>query len=108
MAVGVLALGGCADENLFSTCPLSKSITETCAEQAGDQATFTCVVADHPYCNQSICASWLGSATFCTRSCSSNGDCEGTPSPSTCEVHLAGEAEELHFCVPDNQKPESP
>lgn len=85
------ALSGCPDDNLFTDCPLSNSIAAAC-EDVGGGVDFNCVVAEHPYCLEEICASWQGSESFCTRSCVIDDDCPGT---STCESHL-----QLDFCVP--------
>jgi hypothetical protein len=83
---------GCAADPLFMECPLSKSIVETCAADS-DNILFTCVVAEHPSCLESICASWLGEDAVCSQACGSDTDC---PAGSTCKSHLS-----LSFCVLD-------
>ena len=86
-----LATGpGCAPDPMFMECPLSNSIVAECQTDE-DTILFTCVVAEHPYCLDSICASWQGSPAECTQSCQSDGDC---PAGSTCQTHL-----NLSFCV---------
>ncbi len=89
----LIALSGCPDDNLYTACPLSNSIIEACAN-AGDGVEYNCVVAEHPYCLEEICASWQGSDSFCTRSCVIDDDCPGT---ATCESHL-----DIKFCVPED------
>lgn len=81
---------GCAPDPLFMECPLSNSIVAECQTDE-DSILFTCVVAEHPYCLESICASWQGAPAECTQACSSDGDC---PAGSTCQNHL-----DLSFCV---------
>lgn len=88
------ALGACAEDDLFSDCPLSNSIQETC--ESGQASTdLTCVVAEHPFCNEKICARYKGSAPFCSRSCSGDADCPGGSGCAT--VEKLG----LSFCVQD-------
>ena len=90
--ISIGASSGCDEEPLFIDCPLSNSIVAACKE-AADTTKFTCVVADHPFCFEKICASWKGSGSFCSRSCTSDGDC---PPSSTCRQHLNS-----MFCVPN-------
>jgi hypothetical protein len=83
----ISALGlttGCAPDPLFMECPLSNSITAEC-EASADSIVFTCVVAEHPYCLESVCASWQGSPAECTQTCQADSDC---PTGSSCQSHL--------------------
>ncbi|MCB9729487.1 MAG: hypothetical protein H6744_08775 [Deltaproteobacteria bacterium] len=84
------ALAACDDPELYGECPFSNSIEATCESQAGN-TKLTCVVAEHPFCLESVCASWQGSSTFCTRACTADSDC---PELSTCQTSL-----DLSFCV---------
>ncbi len=77
-----LGLESCADDDLFTDCPFSESIEEVCEAQAST-TDFTCVVEDHPFCTEKICARYKGSETFCTRACTTDTDCPGV---STCET----------------------
>ncbi len=89
--LGALGVAGCEDPADFESCPLSQSIVEAC--QADDtNSVLTCVVGDHPMCEESICASWEGSEPFCSRACQTVADC---PADSTCEQHLG-----TQLCVP--------
>ena len=81
---------GCAPDPLFMECPLSNSIVAECKTDA-DSILFTCVVAEHPYCLESICASWQGGPAECTQACQSDGEC---PAGSSCQTHL-----DMSFCV---------
>jgi len=90
-AMGALALVGCDEEEFFHACPLSQSIQDICEAESTTTA-ITCVVAEHPLCEESVCASWQDSEPFCTRACNVNADC---PEASTCEVYL-----NFAFCVP--------
>ena len=87
-------LSACETEPLFIECPLSPSIKTACEteQQQTDEAELTCVVAEHPYCLESICASWRGSEPFCSRACEADTDC---PADATCQEHLGS-----LFCVP--------
>ncbi len=100
LLVMALAFGACDEDPDFMHCPLSNSIIEVCEQQAGGAAVFTCVVEQHPFCVDAICASWEGSDPFCTRACATDTDC---PSASTCREYL-----ELRFCVPSSALPVEP
>ena len=81
---------GCAPDPMFMECPLSNSIVAECQTDE-DSILFTCVVAEHPYCLDSICASWQGGPAECTQACQTDSEC---PAGSTCQEHL-----DLSFCV---------
>ncbi len=90
-AVGLGALTACDDEEpFFKPCPLSESIIQLCEEES-DDTSLTCVVSDHPMCNEHICAQWKGSDSFCSKVCSADTDC---PTGSRCGQYL-----EFSFCV---------
>jgi hypothetical protein len=91
LGICLMGPGACGDDNMFSPCPFSNSIEESCSE---DTAKYTCVVAAHPYCDEQVCLSWLESAPFCTQVCQADTDC---PSGSTCRDYL-----EDSYCVPDS------
>ena len=86
----------CETEPLFIDCPLSPSIKTACEmeQEQTDEAELTCVVAEHPYCLESICASWRGSDPFCSRACEQDADC---PADASCQEHLGA-----LFCVPSS------
>jgi hypothetical protein len=84
------ALSACDEPKLYGECPFSKSIDATC-ESTATNTSITCVVAEHPFCLENVCASWRGSSTFCTRACTVDADC---PELSTCQTSL-----DLSFCV---------
>lgn len=92
-ALGALtaSAGACDTTELFHDCPLSDSIVAAC-EAESTTTELTCVVADHPLCEDNICAAWQNSDPFCTQACSVNADC---PEGSSCETYL-----DLAFCVP--------
>ena len=56
-----------------------------------DGSGFTCVVADHPFCLEAVCAAWEGGQPQCTRNCETTADC---PQGATCQEHIG-----LRFCV---------
>jgi hypothetical protein len=86
------ALSACDEPELYGDCPFSNRIVATC-DSSTPSTSLTCVVAEHPYCLESVCASWQGSTTFCTRACTSDAQC---PVASTCQTSL-----DLSFCVED-------
>jgi len=90
-ALGALSVGACDTTELFHDCPLSESIVDAC-EAESTTTDLTCVVTEHPLCEEQICASWRNSEPFCTQACSVNADC---PVGSTCETYL-----DFAFCVP--------
>ncbi len=96
---GIIAAGmtlcavGCEADPLYIDCPMSDAIKQACASQQST-TQLTCVVEQHPYCNEAICAMWQGSDPFCSRTCSGDGDC---PSGSTCQTYL-----DINFCVQDS------
>ena len=87
----------CADEEVFIDCPLSNSIEASCTS-LDETVAFTCVVESHPFCLDKICASWEGSRSFCTQSCTVDGD--DCPESSSCQTSL-----DISFCVPDEEIP---
>jgi len=87
-----LSMGACdAAEPFFRHCPLSQSIITICQENEPDTA-LTCVVKDHPMCDEQVCAAWEGSDSFCSRLCAADADC---PAESTCKAYL-----DFAVCVP--------
>lgn len=111
--IGYLA-SACHSDGLYDPCPMSNSIQEACEQVPGEGAecasdaecengltcvegrcadgtAYTCVVAEHPFCLEEICASWEGSEAVCTRACDSDGDCPGA---DQCKAHNG-----LKFCV---------
>lgn len=114
LALFTLSVLGCHSDGLYDSCPLSKSIVDACNKVAfegtpcetesdcegelfcldgvcSDGTAYTCVVAEHPFCLEEICASWQGAPAVCTRACTSDDDCPGTGS---CVKH-----QDLRFCV---------
>lgn len=79
-------------EEFFHDCPLSPTIINACAEEQ-ENADITCVVKEHPMCDEGVCGKFRGSDSFCSRVCESNDDC---PELSTCQPYL-----DYSFCVPD-------
>ena len=100
LVASALALGalGCHSDGLYDPCPLSNSIKDACGKassegqscdesddcQGGltciegtcsDGTAYSCVVAEHPFCLERICASWQGAAPVCSRACESDDDC---------------------------------
>ncbi len=92
LALATVTASACDPDPLFEPCPLSHSIQQACAAEAED-TLYSCVVADHPFCLEGICASWLGQPAVCTKACASDADC---PEGTQCKAHL-----DLHFCVLD-------
>ena len=90
--VSLAAVAGCEEEEFFRSCPLSATIIEAC-EIESTSTTLTCVVAQHPICDEQICAKWEGSESFCSRTCLADTDC---PSGSSCLTYL-----DFAFCVPE-------
>lgn len=97
--VAVTSGTGCDDEEpFFRSCPLSTSIVELCREDQPN-TELTCLVTQHPMCVEGVCATWEGSGTFCSRTCTDTADC---PPESACLPYLDGS---LSICVPD-ERPE--
>lgn len=110
-----LLCAACHSDGLYDPCPLSNSITEACDQVPGeglactsdaeceeglscvegrcaDGTAYTCVVAEHPFCLEEICASWEGAEALCTRACENDDDCPGL---DRCKAHNG-----IQFCVP--------
>jgi hypothetical protein len=118
---GALFAVACHSDGLYAPCPLSNSILDACAQAPGEGAVcttaaecseglscaagqctdgtaYTCVVAEHPFCLDQICASWEGTEPVCTRACVIDDDCPGA---DKCMAHNS-----LRFCVVSEQLPE--
>ena len=114
VALLMLGVTACHSDGLYDPCPLSKSIVAACSDaaqeglsctssddcgqglscvdgQCSDGTAFTCVVAEHPFCLEEICASWQGAPSVCTRECAIDDDC---PGEGRCVQHQS-----LRFCV---------
>lgn len=97
LVLGAVAVSSCDDEEpFFRDCPLSTSILEVCEEESTD-TDLTCIVREHPMCDEAVCAAWKGSQSFCSRECTGDGDC---PAESTCQTYL-----EFSVCVPNELPP---
>lgn len=83
-------------EPFFRSCPLSTSIVAICKEDQPN-TELTCVVTQHPMCDEGVCAAWEGSGTFCSRTCTGSSEC---PPESACLPYLDGT---LSVCVPDER-----
>lgn len=81
----MLLAGGCSAEDIGDPCPLSEAIEAACQEEQ-DTTTYTCVVEEHPTCNEQVCAAWGDAEAFCSRKCDADTDC---PGGYTCEDYLA-------------------
>jgi hypothetical protein len=91
--LGALGATACDDEEpFFHHCPLSSSILDVCQEDVSDTA-LTCIVREHPMCEEMVCASWEGSDSFCSRECAGDGEC---PADSSCQTYL-----DFRLCVPN-------
>jgi len=99
LVLATFALASACDdeEPFFHSCPLSQTLINACAEQQ-ENADITCAVREHPMCDESVCAKYRGSASFCTRSCTTDADC---PTESTCQDYLVFEDDQFRFCVPN-------
>jgi len=97
LVLGALAFSACDDaEPFFHHCPLSTTIIDVCEQESTD-TELTCVVREHPMCEEQVCASWKGSDSFCSRACAADSDC---PVDSTCQAYLA-----YSVCVPNAVPP---
>lgn len=99
-AIAAALAGGCDDElEFFRSCPLSSSIIEVCREDQPN-TDLTCVVTEHPMCDERVCAAWEGSGSFCSRTCELTSDC---PPDSVCLPYLQGL--DISVCVPNERPP---
>jgi len=100
MGIAVAFASGCDDEaEFFRSCPLSSSIIEVCREDQPN-TDLTCVVTEHPMCDERVCAAWEGSGSFCSRTCELTSDC---PPDSVCLPYLQGL--DISVCVPNERPP---
>lgn len=94
LTLSLLSLAGlsaCDEDEFFRPCPLSQTIIDVC-EADSPTTSLTCVVREHPLCDEQVCSMWQDSEPFCTRSCVEDADC---PEGSICEPHL-----DFALCVP--------
>ena len=117
-AITACLASACHSDGLYDPCPMSNSILDACAQVVGEGTTcqsdaecldgltcvggtcadgtaYTCVVAEHPFCLEEICASWQGGEAVCTRACVSDDEC---PGEGRCMAH-----NDLKFCVDSSQ-----
>jgi|GEM_PF-2569890 len=74
-----LSVSACDPEPLYEGCPLSSRIQAVCDEQNQGKDDYTCVVREHPWCLEDICASYQDQPSVCTRACESDADCPSSP-----------------------------
>ena len=96
LVLGAVPLACDEDPEFFHHCPMSRSIIAVCEEDQPD-TELTCVVKEHPMCEEQVCAAWEGSDSFCSRLCASDGEC---PAESRCLQHL-----DYSLCVPNELPP---
>lgn len=89
--LGVLALlvTGCADD-LYSDCSPDD-------ELGCDDDSYSCVAEPDFQCSTQVCAKYKGGRTYCTQSCTSDGECQG----GECKRFILGRDDK--YCVPDDQ-----
>lgn len=89
--VALLAVG-CADD-LYSDCSPDDELN--C--ESGDDSSYSCVAEPDFQCSTQVCAKYQGGRTYCTQSCTSDGECQG----GECKRFILGREDK--YCVPQDQ-----
>ncbi|MSP90184.1 MAG: hypothetical protein EXR79_00025 [Myxococcales bacterium] len=95
---------GCDTQAQYAPCELDKEVTDKVVgknicngtSKAGDTS---CVVTQHPHCDQSICLSYYSQTAFCTKMCVNNTEC----GPNTCCWTFKDEPTTQKYCVPSDK-----
>lgn len=77
-AIGsAMLLSACVDD-LYADCPLDQNSNDPAVKACGriDGSFRGCIVENQVACKTSICGRYQGSDPFCTRSCTSDSECE--------------------------------
>ena len=97
LAATALLFTACGDEEVGDACDLPTPIADACASDATALTSEICLYKHSADCSSRLCATYVGSAGFCTQSCDPElaGSC---PSGSICDRPANAES---GFCVPD-------
>ena len=95
---------GCETQVQYAACELDKEVTDKVegknicngTTKGGDTS---CVVTQHPHCDQSICLSYYSQTAFCTKKCVNNTEC----GPNTCCWTFKDEPTTQKYCVPNDK-----
>lgn len=88
LCVVALLVTGCADD-LYSDCEPDEELN------CGD--SYSCVAEPDFQCSTQVCAKYQGGRTYCSQTCSSDGECQG----GSCERFILGRDDK--YCVPADQ-----
>lgn len=92
----LLATTACGDDfGTACTLPDNDTVKLAC-EGDGENSNASCVVENIVECDSRLCASYRGSSSFCTLSCSSDSDCPGS---AFCAEFVIGTGRK--YCVLD-------
>lgn len=75
----MVLLVGCADD-LYGTCYLDPNSPDQQISNCGRESSVVdtgCVVSNQVQCDTRVCGRYQGSDAFCTKLCTSDGDCPG-------------------------------
>lgn len=101
---GWVLLSACETQELYVACKLDPEVTkkDICAGKSGPTAdTSSCVVTQHPHCDQNICLSYFGGDAFCTRTCTTNADCPDGECWTYADA--SGTTPAKQYCVPTSK-----
>ncbi len=85
-ALGVFA--ACETQAPYATCELDTEVTSKGICAGDGKGNTSCVVTQHPHCQDAICLSYYGQPPICSKVCTSDADC----SNGTCWTFADGSA----------------
>lgn len=106
----VISAAGCETDVAYKPCAYTPQMQRLCCNadaspevlrecQANDrQDKVSCVVDDHPECEERICVSHRGSTSFCTARCEVDAEC---PRGGFCATQLVEDRIERYCVAPE-------
>lgn len=74
-AAAVIYFGACETQAPYETCALDSEVTSKGICAGDGKGSTSCVVTQHPHCQDAVCLSYYGQKPICSKVCTSDGDC---------------------------------
>lgn len=112
-SAALATMAACETQKLYVECKLDDDVTKKgiCSgSKSADKDTSSCVVREHPQCDQSVCLSYFGLTPFCTTTCSdaNDGVCGNDAFCWTfSDADPVTKSTKQQYCVPNAKKVEA-